>query len=117
MRQMFALEILKYMRKGVSDEYIVKQLKSNLSVMRFCGYKNVSVAQQYAPKSSSSMTHFRNRVSEVEGLAQDIQKIHLKDMIQHVPKKRRKQYDQDSTVIDESVAYPNDVDLLASISE
>jgi len=116
-RQMFWLELLKHIWKWVSDEYIVEQLRTNVAVMRFCGYKNIYTAKMHAPKSASSMTHFRNRVSEIPWLVEKIQKIHLKNMVRHVPKKRRKQFDMDSTVIDESVTYPNDVDLLASICE
>lgn len=116
-RMMLGIEILKHMWKWISDEKLIDQLSSNAAVMRFCGYKNMLVAQQHIPKDSSSMTHFRNRISWCDGLQEMIQEVHLKSIMHKVPKKRRLQYDQDSTIIEESVSYPNDVSLLEKFSE
>jgi len=116
-RQMIALEMLKYMRWWISDEKLIEEFKVNLSVMYFCGYKNVHDAQRHIPRNSSSMTHFRTRIATVEWLDKKLQEVHLQEVLIKVPKKRRGQYDQDSTVIDESIAHPHDINLLAKFAD
>jgi IS5 family transposase len=60
---MLGLEILKHIRKGLSDESLVKSLQSDMVVMRFCGIENIYDESRII--DSSSMTKFRNRISAV----------------------------------------------------
>jgi hypothetical protein len=46
-----------------------------------------------------------------------IQSLHIVHYVKKLPKKVQSQYDQDGTVIEEKVAYPNDVDLLYDVIE
>lgn len=113
-RIMLWLELLKHMWTWISDEKLLEALQTDLKVMRFCGIKNI-YANNNIPRSSSSLTHFRNKISGIEWLIEMIQEVHLKEVIKTVPKKRRLQYDQDSTVIEESIKYPHDIDLLSDL--
>jgi hypothetical protein len=45
-----------------------------------------------------------------------LQSVHVEKVVKDtVPYRKRGQYDQDSTVIEEKIAYPNDVDLLSKV--
>ena len=88
---------------------MIKQLHTNIEVKYFCGINNI---YETSVTESSSLTHFRNRLSKHPEILERIQNIHLKEIIKKIPKKKRWQYDQDSTVIEEKIKYPNDVNLL-----
>jgi Transposase domain (DUF772) len=116
LRVMIGLQILKSIKHGISDIELVNSLKTDLEVMYFCGIRNISDANKEL--NSSSMTKFRNRVNAVAGLMEKIQDVHIETIVKaKVPMVKRGQYDQDSTVIEERVTYPNDVDLLSKVAE
>lgn len=112
-RIMISLEILKKMF-NISDRELVKQLQTNIELKYFCWITNI---YEDVYINSSSLTKFRNRLSEYPEVIDKIQNIHLKETIPKIPKKKQGQYDQDSTVIEENIKYPNDIDLLYSIVE
>lgn len=112
-RMMVSLEILKHLLK-LSDEKLVKQLQTNIEVKYFCGVSNINDNTSIEP---SSLTHFRNRLTQFPEILEKIEKVMLVESIKRLPKKKQWQYDQDSTVIEENVAYPNDVDLLSQLIE
>jgi transposase, IS5 family len=115
-RIMIALQILKGIRHGISDRDLVDSLQTDLEVMWFCGLRNINDATKYL--DSSSMTKFRNRISAVDWLMEKLQAVHVERVVKDtIPFRKRGQYDQDSTVIEEKVEYPNDVDLLSKIAE
>jgi len=112
-RRMLALEILKHLLK-LSDEKLVHQLQTNLEVQYFCGIQNM---YEDTTMESSSLTHFRNRLAKHPGILEAIQKVHLTEAIRKLPKKRQGQYDQDGTVIEEKMKYPNDIELLKDMTQ
>jgi transposase, IS5 family len=113
-RVMIALQILKGIRKWASDRDLVRYLQTDLEVMWFCGIRNINDASKCI--DSSSLTKFRNRISSVEWLMEKLQSVHVEKVVKDtVPYRKRGQYDQDSTVIEEKIAYPNDVDLLSKV--
>lgn len=113
MRQMVAMEMLKNLLK-LSDRKIVQQLQVNMEVKYFCGIENMNDDTNI---EASSLTHFRNKLSSCKEVLEKMQNVMLKDTIRKLPKKRQWQYDQDSTVIEEKIKYPNDVDLLWKVVE
>jgi glycogen synthase len=108
---MIALEILKHMLK-LSDEKLVHQLQTNIEVQYFCGIQNMYDETNMEP---SSLSHFRTRLTKHTEVMKEIQNIHLQETVRKLPKKVRLQYDQDSTVINENIKYPHDIDLLHDI--
>jgi IS5 family transposase len=105
------MEILKHLT-GLSDEKIVARLQTDLEFQYFCGIQNIYEDTDMEP---SSMTHFRNRIAEYPEILEEIQKAHLVEAVKKLPKRRQGQYDQDSTVINQSIKYPSDIDLLNDV--
>lgn len=108
-RVMLALEMLKHMMKGISDQVLVNKLQSDLEIQYFCGFVSTEQKTQMDP---SLLSQFRTRLSKFPEILQEIQNVHLIETIKKIPKKRQGEYDQDSTVIHESIKYPHDIDLL-----
>jgi hypothetical protein len=101
-RVMIALQILKGIRKWASDRDLVRYLQTDLEVMWFCGIRNINDASKCI--DSSSLTKFRNRISSVEWLMEKLQSVHVEKVVKDtVPYRKRGQYDQDSTVIEEKL--------------
>ena len=98
----------------LSDVKLVHQLQTNLEVQYFCGIQNM---YEDTTMESSSLTHFRNRLAKHPGILEAIQKVHLTEAIRKLPKKRQGQYDQDGTVIEEKMKYPNDIELLKDMTQ
>jgi hypothetical protein len=108
---MLALEILKKLT-GLSDEKLVHRLQTDLEFQYFCGIQNM---YEETHMESSTMTHFRNRIAEFPEIIGEIQKAHLVETVKKLPKKVQGQYDQDSTVVNENIKYPNDIELLNDV--
>lgn len=117
-RTMLWLEMYKHANKNkISDKDLVEQIKTDNILRYFCGiedmYEEVSI-------DSSSMTKFRNRISEhekSEEIMKKIQEAHFVVYVKKLAKKTRKQYDQDGTVINEKIKSPHDVELLNDVVE
>lgn len=112
-RMMLALEILKHIMQ-LSDKELVHQLQVNIEMQYFCGFQTV---YDNTKIESSTMTHFRNRLAKYPEIRNKIQEIHLKETIKKLPKKVQWQFDQDSTVIEENIKYPNDIELLNDVTQ
>lgn len=93
----------------LSDRKLVHEVKTNIEYKYFCWARSVHENMTVSP---TTITHFRNKLSEKKEILEEIQNIHLKEEIRKLPKKVQRQYDQDSTVVEEKIKYPNDLNLL-----
>ncbi len=117
LRVMIWLEYYKHIMGWISDRVLVEELQTNFALRYFCGIEQVHICVAI---NSSSMTKFRNRITnheKGEEIMKKIQAIHVQEMVRKLPKKVQSQYDQDGTVIEEKVAYPTDVNLIYKVVE
>lgn len=111
-RLMLGLEMAKTYY-GVSDQEIVRMLKTNISLMYFCGYTS-PISTKEIP-SSSSMTNFRSKLTQ-EILDQMMESI-TKKIIVKLPPRKRTSVNSDTTVTPQKIKYPTDADLLHTASK
>ncbi|MBI4995100.1 transposase [Candidatus Peregrinibacteria bacterium] len=107
LRMMIALEIAKR-KLGLSDIDIVEQLKVDIALKVFCGFKSF----HHDIPNPSSLTYFRRRLDE-ETLRQ-LEEVNIQKIIRKVPKRIRHQVISDTTCVPANITYPTDSKLLAT---
>lgn len=106
LRMMMALEIAKR-KLGLSDIDIVEQLKVDIALKVFCGFKSF----HHDIPDPSSLTYFRRRLDE-ETLKQ-LEEVNIRRIIRKVPLRIRHQVISDTTCVPANITYPTDSKLLA----
>ena len=104
-RMMLGLELAK-MFLQTSDEQIVSMLKTDLTVMYFCGF-NFPVVKTPDP---SSMTRFRNRLDDKT--LQKMSAVAVQVVIRKLSPRKTTQIAGDSTCLPANISYPLDTKLL-----
>lgn len=112
-RVMIALEMLKVYYKDPSDEMLVGMLRTDASVMYFCGYDSPPSDKEIP--DSSSLTKFRNRLTPE--ILEEITDALLKEQIKKLPPKKRKQLSGDTTALPANVTQPTDTKLMFTASK
>ena len=112
-RMMLGLELAKLHFKDVSDEMMVEMLKSDVSLMIFCGFE-VPVTGRDIP-DSSSMTKFRNKLTPE--VLQRISDIIARKSIQKLPRRKRTQVSSDSSCLPANIAFPTDSKVLGQATD
>jgi len=107
LRMMIALEIAKR-KLGLSDKDIVEQLKVDIALKVFCGFKSF----HHDIPDASTLTYFRRRLDS-ETLRQ-LEEVNIQRIIRKVPKRIRHQVISDTTCVPANITYPTDSKLLAT---
>jgi len=111
-RMMIALEIAKPYYKDISDQQLVKSLRTDVVLMYFCGFS--SPLDIPASLDSSTMTKFRNRLTPE--VLQSINEEAIKGLVKKMPRRKRGQVASDTTVLPANITYPTDTGLLTKVS-
>lgn len=111
-RMMIALEIAKPYYKDISDEQLVKSLRTDVVLMFFCGFS--SPLDIPASLDSSTMTKFRNRLTPE--VLQSINEEAIKGLVKKMPARKRGQVASDTTVLPANITYPTDTGLLTKVT-
>lgn len=106
LRMMIGLEIAKR-KLGLSDIDIVSQLKVDIALKIFCGFRSF----HHDIPNSSSLTYFRRRMDEKT--LQQLEEVNIRKIIRKVPLRIRHQVISDTTCVPANITYPTNSKLLA----
>ena len=107
-RMMLGLEMAKTYFNGISDEGIVGKLKTDVSVMYFCGFDRPPCPKEIP--DPSSMTNFRNKLTKE--VIDKMNAIVVRKIIYKLPPRKRSQVASDSSCLPANITYPTDSKVL-----